>query len=150
MGNVLWDGTGINCHGMGWDGNWTDKYVPRTTLHLTSLHLFCTGSILETVFWLCKLPESCGSLKFSIAFLFPLLLFLLKLPSSINKLTCNKNIFAQLSDNSRTVLTKATAFVNAEQFSRGEEIREQKHYYERIALLIPIDKNLGKRPARES
>jgi len=41
------------------------------------------------------------------------------------KLTCNKNIFAQLSDNSRTVLTKATAFVIAEQFSRGEEIREQ-------------------------
>jgi len=49
----------------------------------TSLRLCCTGSISETVFWLCKLPESCVSYKFSIAFLFSLLLFLSKLPSSI-------------------------------------------------------------------
>jgi len=41
------------------------------------------------------------------------------------KWTCNKNIFAQLSDKSRTVLAKATTFVIAEQFSRGQEIREQ-------------------------
>jgi len=116
---------GWDRHKLPWNGNWTYKYVPWTTLHLTSLRLCCTGSIHETVFWLCKLPESCVSLKFSIAFLFPLLLFLSKLPSSIYKRTCNKNIFAQLSDNSRTVLTKATAFVIAEQLSRGEEIREQ-------------------------
>ena len=25
-----WDGTGINCYGMGWDG--TEKYVPWTSL----------------------------------------------------------------------------------------------------------------------
>jgi len=37
----------------------------------------------ETGFWLCKLPESCVSYKFSIDFLFSLLLFLSKLPSSI-------------------------------------------------------------------
>jgi len=48
------------------------------------------------------------------------------------------------------VLTKATAFVIAEQFSRGEEIREQYYYYERIAWLIPIDKRLGQSPERES
>jgi len=36
----------------------------------------------------------------------------------------NKNMFAQLSDKSRTVLTKATALVNAEHFSRGKEIRK--------------------------
>jgi len=29
MGNVPWDGTGINCYG---DGNGTEKYVPWTTL----------------------------------------------------------------------------------------------------------------------
>jgi len=29
--------------------------------HLTSLRLCCTGSIPETVFWLCKLPKSCVS-----------------------------------------------------------------------------------------
>jgi len=48
------------------------------------------------------------------------------------------------------VLTKATAFVIAEQFTRGKEIREQWHYYERIALLMPIDKRLGQSPARGS
>jgi len=55
--------------------------------HLTSLRLGCTGSMPETGFWLCKFRESCVSYKFSIAFLFALLLFLSKLPSSsINKL----------------------------------------------------------------
>jgi len=48
------------------------------------------------------------------------------------------------------MLTKATAFVIAEQFSRGKETREQYYNYERIALLIPIDKRLGQSPARES
>jgi len=77
----------------------------------------------ETGFWLCKLPESCVSYKFSIDFLFSLLLFLSQLPSSIiNDLVTN--IFAQLSDKSRIVLTKATMFVIAEQFSRGKEIRK--------------------------
>ena len=51
--------------------------------HLTSLRLGCTGSMPETGFWLCKLPESCVSYKFSIAFLFSLLLFLSKLPSNL-------------------------------------------------------------------
>ena len=51
--------------------------------HLTSLRLCCTGGISEISFWLCKLPESCISYKFSIAFLFSLLFFLSKLPSSI-------------------------------------------------------------------
>jgi len=51
--------------------------------HLTSLGLGCTCSMPETVFWLCKLPEACVSYKFSIAFLFSLLLFLSKLPPSI-------------------------------------------------------------------
>jgi len=121
--SFLWDSHGKRP--IGWDGNWTEKYVPRTTLHLTSLRRCSAGSIHETGFWLYKLPESCVSLMFSIAFLFPLLLFLSKLPLSIYKWTCHKNIFAQLSDNSRTVLTKATAFVIADQFSPGEEIREQ-------------------------
>ena len=51
--------------------------------HLTSLRLCCTVSIPETVFWLWKLPESCVSYNFSIAFLISLLLFLSKLPASI-------------------------------------------------------------------
>ena len=51
--------------------------------HLTSLRLCCTGSMPETRFWLCKLPESWVSYKFSIAFLFSLLFFLPKLPTSI-------------------------------------------------------------------
>ena len=66
------------------------------------------------------------------------------------KWTCDKKIFAQLTDKSRTVLTKATAFVIAEKFSRGKETREQYYYYERIALLIPIDKRQGQSPACES
>ena len=27
-----WDGTGMNCYGMGWDG--TEKYVPWTSLKI--------------------------------------------------------------------------------------------------------------------
>ena len=27
-----WDGTGMNCYGVGWDG--TEKYVPRTSLYI--------------------------------------------------------------------------------------------------------------------
>jgi len=51
--------------------------------HLTPLRLCCTGSIPETGFRLCKLPKSCVSYRFSIAFLLSLLLFLSKLPSSV-------------------------------------------------------------------
>ena len=29
-----WDGTGMNCYGMGWDG--TEKYVPWTSLRITA------------------------------------------------------------------------------------------------------------------
>ena len=28
-----WDGTGMNCYGIGWDG--TEKNVPWTSLHIT-------------------------------------------------------------------------------------------------------------------
>ena len=31
-----WDGTSMNCFGMGWDG--TEKYVPRTSLVFTSTY----------------------------------------------------------------------------------------------------------------
>jgi len=91
-------------------------FLPRAPSNLVTPLLHWHGSIPETGFWLCKLPKSCVSYKFSIAFLlYCLLLFLSKLPSSItNELV--KNICTQLSDKSRTVLTKATAFVIAEQF----------------------------------
>ena len=29
---ISWDGTGMNCHGMGWDG--TEKHVPWTSLSI--------------------------------------------------------------------------------------------------------------------
>ena len=109
--------------------------------HLASLRPCCTGSIPETSFWLCKLPKSCVSYNFSIAFLFSLLLFLSKLPSSIiNELVTKIYLHSSVT---------SPAFVIAEQFSRGKEW-EQYYYYERIALLIPIDKRLGQSPARES
>ena len=31
-----WDGTGMNCYGMGWDG--TEKYVPWTSLVVAHRH----------------------------------------------------------------------------------------------------------------
>ena len=61
--------------------------------HLTSLRMCCTGSIPETGFWLCKLPKSCVSYRFSIALLFSLLLFLSKLPSSITNELVKKYIY---------------------------------------------------------
>ena len=36
-----WDGTGMNCYGMGWDG--TEKYVPWTSLMIPTV-IFSTGS----------------------------------------------------------------------------------------------------------
>jgi len=38
----------------------------------------------------------------------------------------------------------------AGQFSGGKEIKERWYHYERIALLILIDKSLGQSPARKS
>ena len=65
----------------------------RLYRHLTSLPLCCTGSKPEIVFCLCKLPKSYVSYRFSIAFLFSLLLFLSKLASSvINELVKNINL----------------------------------------------------------
>ena len=32
---MKWDGTGINCYGMRWDG--TEKYVPWTSLEMNSV-----------------------------------------------------------------------------------------------------------------
>jgi len=36
MGNVPWDGMGWDRHKLLWDGNGTAKYVPWTTLALTT------------------------------------------------------------------------------------------------------------------
>jgi len=69
------------------------KVASWTGCHLSSLRPCCTGSILETGFWLCKLPKSCVSYRFSIAFLFSLLLFFSKLPSSINNELVKKQIY---------------------------------------------------------
>ena len=48
-----WDGTAMNCYGMGWDG--TEKYVPWTSLLiLINTHLKLVSRIKLEINW-CKI-----------------------------------------------------------------------------------------------
>ena len=40
-----WDGTGMNCYGMGWDGK--EKYVPWTILNIMLCHVSCGATLPE-------------------------------------------------------------------------------------------------------
>jgi len=48
------------------------------------------------------------------------------------------------------MLANENAFVIAEQFSHGKEIREQEYYFETMAMFILISKWLGQSPSHKS
>jgi len=123
-------------------------FMPRAPSNLAAPRLHWQH-MPKTGFWLCKLPESCASCKFSIAFLFSLLLFLSKLPSTIVNELVKKYIFTaqrqvqNCANESDRVCNCWTVLLRYRNKRTVVLLRKN-------SIVDPSDKRLGQSPACES